>query len=670
MLWACANVGNPQGGPYDTRPPVLLETSPKNKATRVTSKKIELEFDEYVKLVNQSQKVIISPPQKKNPHFILDGKSIIIELEDSLKDNRTYSFYFDDAIVDNNEGNAIENFHYTFSTGDTIDSMQISGKLLDARTLEPVKDMLISAYYAESVTDSTLLKVEMPNLSKTNQMGEFTIRGLKDSTYFVFAIDDKDHNYMLAPSGEGLAFSLEHYKTTLLDSIKTDTIKIDTIIHRDTLHRDSLVTKNYIYYRPDDIILRYFSAKKEAKGLKTSSRLDSALIELEYLSPLDTIPSLTLLDTLVGKQSIRYSVSGNKLYCWLNDSKLIHRDSLRFSLDNFKFDSLGHPNHIIDTLAFFQAKKSSIKDKDKAEKPLIQFVQTKGIFKGTVRDSIYILASEPLDSLTTAQIKASVSVDKDRKEALPFSIEQDKLNTLRYNLNFEKKYGQKYSFSIDSAQVRSIYHKAVDSLKYDFSIAQENEFAQLEVEIVGLDSLVQVELLDNKGDVLWQRPAIKLLDSLKSKQDSTHKVNEKDPILQDLLHKQEALAKKNKTKQAIDTLALKKKSDLMQAKEHSMVLFTDLKPATYFLRLYLDRNNDGQWTTGAYPQQSPEEVYYCPLTFELKKGIKQQEKWLVFELPLDKQKPEALRKVKEVKKEKKVDKNIEYYKELARRMND
>ncbi len=666
-LWACANIGNPEGGPFDMTPPRLLEASPNAKALNVKSKVIKLKFDEFVKLVKQSEKVIVSPPQKTPARFTIDGKSIRIHLEDTLKENRTYSIYFDDAVVDNNESNPLEDFSYSFSTGDQIDSMRLGGEVLDARTLEPVSSLLVGAYLIDTLNDSTVYKVDFPSAGKTNKMGHFSIRGLQDSTYAVFAVQDNDNNLRLTAGGEGLAFINEHYKTTLLDSMRTDTIRIDSIVRRDTIHRDSLVTYPHTYYRPDDIILRYFVPKMEKFGIQRYDRIDSAKFQVEFISDLDTIPNLKLIQP-INKVGVKLSpaIEGKVLTCFLSDTLLMNQDSICFSLYHGKTDSLGVKHNVLDTLTFYKPKvkrrKKSKKNKDKELKPLLEVKSATGIYQGTPQDSLYIISTEPIANFPKDSLKLTYKQGQDSiATEQEFVLVQDSLNTLKYNLEFTKAYDTEYQLRLDSGAFHSIYAKACDSLDFSMKIAKEEDLAGLEMKIIGVDSLVMVELLDAQGKVLLQKEAV--LSLAKDGADSlSKKVAKSDPMLDKLLKEQKSKAKK---KAKVDSLQLEKEAKLRASKQKCFVRFNDLKPATYYLRLYVDSNKDKEWTTGAYPAQQAEMVYYCPKEFQLKKGITQQEEWLVLALPLNKQKPLKLRKAKPEQKQKRVDKNIEYYKRLG-----
>ena len=141
-LYSCASVGRIEGGPYDETPPRFISGTPTPGALHHNKNKLSIEFDEFIKLDKPNEKIVISPPQVQQPEIKSNGKKVVITLQDTLKPNTTYTFDFGDAIQDNNEGNPLENFFYSFSTGDRLDSMAVAGTVLNAANLEPVKGML------------------------------------------------------------------------------------------------------------------------------------------------------------------------------------------------------------------------------------------------------------------------------------------------------------------------------------------------------------------------------------------------------------------------------------------------------------------------------------------------------------------------------------------------
>lgn len=691
--WGCANMGSPEGGPFDVDPPKLVKAQPEQGALNVKERKLTLRFDEFIKLTGQQEKVIVSPPQSKPARITASGKTIEIVLEDSLRPNTTYSFYFDDAIVDNNEDNALENFSYSISTGAVLDSMQILGTVLDAQTLEPVSGVLLGAYWSSQMSDTTFRTQPFPFVSKSNKMGQFAIRGLRDSVYTIFALKDDDNDFKYSLPNEGIAFDTMRYKTSLLDSIRTDTIRIDSIVRRDTLHRDSLVTYPYTYYYPRNLTLRYFVAQDRRKGLERHQRVDSLLCRLEFAEQVDTIPALTLLDAsedLGARRPYIPVLSGKAVDYWLTDSALINADSVRFSVVYTKTDSLLRQHAKVDTLVFYKPKaKSSASSKKEKERGFTVGLQTsRGAVAKTPADTLMIVANRPLESFADSVVK--VEATKDSVFApVPFSIHEIGKGRMKYRVDVPWKHGHKYKVSVDSARLQSVYGDLSGGLRLEHQVEAEAELGALSVVLQGVnvpDSLLVVELLDKSGQVVMTKRAV-TVDSLVGQKQGA----EADSVLASLLKSPLATADSLATlgregqkkltadttmrqKPTLDTLARQdtlsaKQPQGEQAKPKSkeksiLASFKDLKPDDYYLRLFVDRNADGVWTTGEYPSRAPEEVYYAPKPFPVKKGFTTQETWSPLSVPLDKQKPEALRKIKPEEKKKRENKNIEYYKRL------
>ena len=142
-LYACARMGSPDGGWYDETPPRVIGATPEDKATGVKGRKIHIRFNEFIKVDNATENVVVSPPQLEAPEIKAGGKNITVELKDSLKPNTTYTIDFSDAISDNNEGNPLGGYTYTFATGQKIDTLEVSGYVLAAENLEPGKGILV-----------------------------------------------------------------------------------------------------------------------------------------------------------------------------------------------------------------------------------------------------------------------------------------------------------------------------------------------------------------------------------------------------------------------------------------------------------------------------------------------------------------------------------------------
>jgi hypothetical protein len=205
---SCANTtAAPAGGPVDSIPPLLTATIPDVNQTRVstTLKRVELQFNEYVKLVDPNKNIMLSPPPEKNPAVRTKGKGVVVDLENELLPNTTYSLYFGNAIQDNNEGNPFPVFALSFSTGDRVDSLMYSGLVVDASTLLPIENATVLLHI--NPADTSLTRSLPVAVTRTDPYGYFVLRNLKDTLYTLFAITDENSNYRYDPSsGEQVGF--------------------------------------------------------------------------------------------------------------------------------------------------------------------------------------------------------------------------------------------------------------------------------------------------------------------------------------------------------------------------------------------------------------------------------------------------------------------------------
>ena len=227
VFWSCAQIGSPTGGPRDETPPAVVECDPPNYSTRFDARKIQITFDEYIVLNNVNQELIVSPPMDEKPEVKLRKKSIIIEFEEALRTNTTYTFNFGNAIRDLHEGNVLQNYEYVFSTGDILDSMSVKGSLKYAEDLdvpgEPISVMLYT-----DLRDSVPLTDIPLYVGRSDDSGIFSVNNLRPDVYKVFALKDGNNNLLFDLPTEEIAFldtslivNADFVKQLLGDSIVT-----------------------------------------------------------------------------------------------------------------------------------------------------------------------------------------------------------------------------------------------------------------------------------------------------------------------------------------------------------------------------------------------------------------------------------------------------------------
>ncbi|HMO61045.1 MAG TPA: Ig-like domain-containing protein [Ferruginibacter sp.] len=205
MLTGCAQIGTPTGGPRDSIPPVLIAAVPQQYSTNFTGNKITLSFDEYIVVDDVQKNVVLSPYPKSNPQVDFKLRTVTVKLKDTLAPNTTYAIDFGNAIKDNNEGNVFRNFTYVFSTGDTIDSLTLSGEVILAETGK--KDSTIIAMLYRNAHDTTVQIRKPDYIARLNGDGRFTFRNLSAGSYKVYALKDEDGRKMYNSKTKIFAFA-------------------------------------------------------------------------------------------------------------------------------------------------------------------------------------------------------------------------------------------------------------------------------------------------------------------------------------------------------------------------------------------------------------------------------------------------------------------------------
>ncbi len=205
VLYACAAPQVPTGGPKDTTPPrIISETSTPNRQTNFTGRQVTVTFDEWVQLKDVYTQLIVSPPMPAEPEVKLKGKSLVIDLPDSLREATTYTLQFGNAIADLNESNVLENFSFVFSTGPRLDSAGLGGTVIDAVTLKPADAAWVMLYPYGA--DSAVYTRKPDYISKTNKSGRWSIANIRPDSFLVMALKDANLNYLFDQESEWIGW--------------------------------------------------------------------------------------------------------------------------------------------------------------------------------------------------------------------------------------------------------------------------------------------------------------------------------------------------------------------------------------------------------------------------------------------------------------------------------
>lgn len=600
LMYSCANIGNPDGGAYDETPPKFLKSTPAMGALNNTRKKVTLEFDEYIKLEKASEKVVVSPPQIEMPDIKQNGKHITIDLKDSLKANTTYTIDFSDAIVDNNEGNPLGNFAFTFSTGAEIDTMEVSGTLLEASNLEPVKGMLVGLH--SNLTDSAFTKLPLERVARTDSRGHFTIRGIAPGTYHIFGLQDMDQDFAFSQKSEALAFNDSVIIPRFEERMRYDTI------WQDTLTIDTIMESKYTHYLPDHVLLRSFKETNPVQYLTKSERLNPHKFTLYFTAPADTLPTIKGLNfNEEDAFLIEKSLKNDTINYWVKDSLLYKKDTLSMSVDYLYTDTLGKLVPRTDTLYMAtkkykgggeQPKKKKKKKDDEPEPTVFLTVSVDAPSAMDVYKNIRLNFDEPVARFDSAAIHLEQKVDSLWKD-VSFAFQRDTSQLRSFELAANWEPGQEYKFRVDSTAFHGLYGLFTDKIEQSFKVRSLEEYGAIYFNIAGADSIAFVELLDGQDKPIRHA---KVVDG--------------------------------------------------QAD------FYYLNPGKYYARLVNDTNGNGVWDTGSYAEKrQPEMVYYYPQELELKANWELEQDWNVTAVPLDKQKLDNLKKQKPDEDKKKQNRN-------------
>lgn len=610
LVAACANMASPSGGEVDLDPPKVVSSTPGFNATRVAKGEVTIIFDENVTVKDPSENVIITPPQKSLPVIQTVNRKVTVKLKDTLKENTTYTIDFTDAIVDSNEENPLENFSYSFSTGDVVDSLAISGKVLSADNLEPVKGIYVGLH--SNLNDSAFTKLRFENISRTNDAGYFVIRGVAPGRYRLYALDDINREFIYDNPSKAIAFMETIIEPSVEQAVRNDTVFVpqpkknnDDAEEEVPKVVDTVKTVQYTRFLPDNIILRSFKSGFQRKYLQSHERKGNQLfIYFGAPTPMADVEPLDFDKNIDWSVLEKYPKNDTLIY-WLKDPAIMAMDTMHFRVSYFKTDSLDQDVLTTDTLRFVDRtrrrdteKEDKKKKKKDREEPEITFLGLNNNLSSSwdTYKNIELEFSEPIkDSLKSKivlqTIKDSIPTD------IPFELVRDSVNPRKYSVRNRWKYETEYQIRIDSASVHGIYGLWNNKLEQKFKVRREDEYGQQAVWVEGVDTI---------------------------------------PCFMELLDKSDKPIRKVRV---IDKVAV----------------FRDVNPGTYYVRITLDRNNNGIWDTGDFKKNlQPEMVYYMPKSLEIKANFVHEENsppWVIDLSALDKQKPLEITKQKPKDKE-------------------
>jgi hypothetical protein len=273
--FSCATPGSPIGGEKDETPPIPISFSPQNFSTQFKARTIVVKFDENIKLKNLNQQLVISPPMAR-PDIISNNRTLTIRLQDTLRENSTYVFSFGEAVVDMNEENVLSNFQFVFSTGGTIDSLSVIGEVVDAFTLQPMKNTAI--VLVENLDSLGSRSARPLSVAKADADGFFQFDFLREGCFYLAAINDKNNDWTYDSLQEEVAFLLTCVSPQYIEKSKcSDTCSITDSLH---VHNDS-IEHSHEHFHPEIHQLLMFR-QELPQGITKSDFLSNAVVSVEF----------------------------------------------------------------------------------------------------------------------------------------------------------------------------------------------------------------------------------------------------------------------------------------------------------------------------------------------------------------------------------------------------
>lgn len=475
LVYSCATIVTPSGGEKDVTPPKLLRSDPRNKSTHFKGNRIVLSFNEYIQLKEMDKNLLVSPPLLSTPDMKIKGRSLIIKLKDTLRNNTTYSFYFGNAIVDLTEANPLKNYSLAFSTGDAIDSLSISGKVSDAFTRMPVKDVLVMLY--TDMADSAPMLQRPVYVSRTGDGGVFTLSSLAAGKYRMVTLKDGDNSY---------TYNLPNEQVGFYDSLVEPSYIAPPV--NDTVMIASADQKQYgldIFSEPDSI-----------QRLSKGSMVAPHQLLLAFRFPTSNPRLVPLNMDSTSLWSVReVSPNHDSITCWLAGTV---PDSLHLKISDAGI--------VIDTLevsTLYKLKTSGRKNQVADTSLKFQTVSSRTGFLGWNTDYTLTFAN-PLASYNSDLPRLIIGGSPDTlKPVIEFT---DSIRR-RMKIKYAWKTLEDYTLLLPLGTFRDIYGQVNDSSRFAFKLKPRDEYGtfKVNVKLVNVNHPMIIQLLSEKGNVLQQQ---------------------------------------------------------------------------------------------------------------------------------------------------------------------
>ncbi|NOR76556.1 MAG: hypothetical protein GQ525_15550 [Draconibacterium sp.] len=555
IISSCANQGMPMGGPQDSIPPMLLETSPEFKELNFTGNKVQFTFDEYIISTEVAEMLVVSPPLTKRPTIRTKGKTLIVQFNEELMDSTTYSLDFKNSIADNNEKNPYKSMRFSFSTGDIYDSLRVAGRIMNAFNLEPVESGLVLLH--KNLHDSAVYSVQPNYIAKTDKTGVFMIDNIAPGKYHLFAINDANNDLIYNEGAEEFAFV-----DTLIVPSAQFVEELDTLVKG----TDSLLVLGHTHFNPSPFYLRQFYEEIFDQYLDEYSRDTRYKCSFVFNESVKDTFGIRLIDNEATDWfQLEYNDKMDSLVVWIADTMVARVDTLFMELSYYQLDSAVQLYVQKDTVemtftdkveAKTKKKRKSRDEEEEKPKPIEQFNWKTSSSSSTIElnRGISIISPEPVSYFDSTQIFLYLTEDT-LKTPLKFKFDIDTSVWRKYNITYNWEPETDYTFEIDSAACTNIYGITSKRLSKKFKTREEDYYGTVIVNAMNVPCSILIQLLQNNDD---------------------------------------------------ETVLMEKTTD-----KNGSIIFDYLSPGKYKMKVIYDENENGKWDTGSYQDKyQAEKVVY------------------------------------------------------------
>jgi len=452
-FFSCANRVTPSGGKKDITPPKIISSEPENYSVNFNKKEIRIDFDEFIQLTDLTKQLIISPIIDPMPEITANKKSLRIKFDNPLKENKTYTFNFGSSIADVHEKNILENFLLVFSTGDYLDSLSVTGNVIHAENLKPEKGILVMLYKENE--DSIPYKKLPDYFAKTDSSGRFAIHNISSGSFKIFALKDKNSNYLFDSPDESIAFS------------------------------DSLIVMG----DSTSAHLELFTNAADKMRLKNSALEEQGKLKLIFNSPAGDIKLTSVSPAKNPWLLEEYSAGRDTVILWMNDTAI---DSLKIVVRQNE--------QPVDTAVFALKKKSSGKGALAKTFALISNVNTGTLDAGK---DLKLEFTHPVKDIDERKIifKKDSVISSGAKISFPDSVKR------KLTIKYGWKENEQYDIIFLPGAFKSIFNAENDTTKLSFRLKPAAEFGSvlLKIKTTEKNTNYIIQLVNDKDEMVREK---------------------------------------------------------------------------------------------------------------------------------------------------------------------